>query len=220
MDEDRKVRFSVAPILFAASLLVGALLDQQERHVLDQFLNELDLSKSIGLIAGGGALVFAAGYAIGTCTQFLMRLIFQFRPRSWGKSRFHEVALSDDSFGLIWERIGAPPKPDRSQELFAGAVFDHGVLRKDWEGVHRWLFRRWNGFNTATNSISALILSLLIGWWIIGIPWSLTWGLSVLISVFILGTVAFWSWHDTMNMVGFMASLKKEPAAADNNDST
>jgi hypothetical protein len=215
MDEDRKIRFLVAPILFVASLLVGALLDQNARHALDELLNKLDLSKSIGLIIGGGALVFAAGYAIGTFTQFVLRLIFRFRPHSWGKSRFHEVALSDKSLEQVWGLIGAPPgKPERyrSQELFAGVAFDHGFLRKDWEGVHQWLFRRWNGFNIAANSISALVLSLLVGPWI-GVPREPTWVLSVAAFGLILLCMAILAWRDTMHMLEFMARLAVDKAS-------
>jgi hypothetical protein len=210
MDEDRKIRFLVAPILFVASLLLGALSDQGARDFIVRALEDPNWSKSIGIIAGGGVVVFAAGYIIGTCTQFLLRLIFWCRPRRWGRSRFHEVALSEDSFGRIWDRMGAPGKPDRSQELSAGAAFDYDVLRKSHEGVHRWLFRRWNGFNTAANSISALVLSFLAGPFI-GVTLGRTWCLSVLIFAVVLGFVMVWAWRDTMNMVGFMASLEEKP---------
>jgi hypothetical protein len=192
--------------LFVASLFVGALLDQNARHVLDELLNKLDLSKSIGLIAGGGAFVFAAGYAIGTFTQFVLRVLFWFRPRHWG--RFHEVALPEDSFLQIRKRLGLPPgAPDRSQDLFAGAVFDFDVLRKGHKGVHQWLFRRWNAFNIAANSISALALSFLAGH-LTGIPWSLTWCLSVLTFAAVLFFVAVLAWLDTMRMMRFMVSLE------------
>jgi hypothetical protein len=207
MDEDRKIRFLVAPILFIASLLLGALSDDPTFLALQK----LDWSKLIGIVAAGGVVVFAAGYVFGTCAQFLLRLIFWFRPHSWGRSRFHEVAFSDDSFGRVWDWMGAPGKPDRSQELSAGAAFDYAVLRKDYDGVHGWLFRRWNGFNTAANSILALALSFLAGPFI-GIPLAPTWCVPVLIFVGALICVMVWAWRDTMRMVAFMVSLEKKPA--------
>lgn len=210
MDEDRKIRLLVAPILFIASLLLGgALSGQPASHFID--LKDQDWSKLIGIIAAGGVAVFAAGYGIGTCTQFVLRLIFRFRPHSWGKSRSHEVALDDDSFKRVWDLIGAPGEPDPSLELYAGAAFDFGVLKKHREGVHEWLFRRWNAFNMAANSVWPLILSLPIGHWAIEIPWSLMWCLPVLILAVALSFMAVWAWNDAMKMAGFMASLKSTP---------
>jgi hypothetical protein len=214
MDEERRIRFLVSPALFVASLLIGALSDptgEARKSIVEYILGKSEWSKSlVDLAAAGGVVVFAGGYVFGTITVFILRLVFWFRslfrPRHW--SRFHEVALSDASFKQVWERLGAPGKePVRLQELSAGAAFDFDVLRKDHEGVHRWLFRRWNGFNIAANSISALALSFLAGHFI-GIPLSLTWCLSVGIFGVFLGFVMFWAWNDTMDMLGFMASLE------------
>jgi hypothetical protein len=229
MDEERRIRFLVAPALFVASLLIGALSDPTAAARLWEILRAPDWSKSlVELVAGGGVVVFAGGYVFGTITVFFLRLMFWFRSlfwsRHWGRcpwGRFHEVVLSDDSFQQVWERLGAPgKKPDRSKELSAGevskelcagAAFDFDVLRKDHEGVHRWLFRRWNGFNIAAHSITALTLSFPAGGFI-GIPLSLTWGLTVGIFEVFLWFVMLWAWNDTMDMLEFMASLEaKEP---------
>jgi hypothetical protein len=208
MDEDRRIRFLVAPMLFIASLLWGAMSDERARDfIIKQVLEKPDLSKSIELIAGGGVVVFAAGYIIGTFSYCTLRLIFLLRPVRWGKSRFHEVALSHDSFGQVWDLLGAPGKPVRSQELYAGAAFDFDVLRKSHEGVHRWLFRRWNAFNIAANSLCALTFSFLIGPFF-GVPWGLTWFLPVIFFAVILVPMMFWAWRDAMKMLSFMASLE------------
>jgi hypothetical protein len=212
MDEDRKIRFQVAPILFIASLLLGALSDQGARAWILRVLENPDGgAKLIGIVAGGGVVVFAGGYIIGTCTQFLLRVIFWCKSLLVGGSRFHEVALSEESLRRVWERIDAPPaKQPRLQELSAGAAFDYDVLRKDHEGVHGWLFRRWNGFNTAANSIMALALSFLAGPFI-EIPLWPTWWVSVLIFMGALSCVMVWAWRDTMRMLDFMVSLEKKP---------
>ena len=152
MDEERRIRFLVAPALFVASLLIGALSDPTATARLWEIIKAPDLSKSlIEVAAGGGVVVFAGGYVFGTITVFILRLVFLlfrhldrfklFKPPHSGS--FHEVVLSDESFLQVWKRLGAPgEEPDRLKELSAGAVFDFDVLRKDHEGVHRWLLRQ------------------------------------------------------------------------------
>jgi hypothetical protein len=226
MDEVRMIRFLVPAILFFASLLMGALLDHQSHEFVVHVIESSDWSKSLGLIAGGGALVLAAGYVIGTFSWFSLRLIFCLRPSRWGKSGFHEVAFSEDSFVQVWDKVTAPPAPlsklaappDRSQELSAGAAFDYGVLRERRPGIHEWLLRRWNGFNTAANSLWALVLSFPIGCLVIGIPWNWMWFLCVLIFAEVLVFIMYWSWHDTIKMVSFMASLENTPRLVDIKD--
>jgi hypothetical protein len=207
MDEDRRIRFLVSPILFVASLLLGALLDQTARDfIVRTILNErFDWPKLlIGFLAGGGIVVFALGYVIGTLTYFSLRLIFLCRPQHWG--RFHEVALSDDAFCRVWKQLGVFGTADRRQELSAGVAFDHSVLRKSHEGVHRWLVRRWNAFSIATTSFCGLILSLPFGY-LIGIPLThIWWCAPVGVFAFVLFFVMIWSWRDTMRMVDFMTT--------------
>jgi hypothetical protein len=213
MDEDRRIRFLVAPTLFIASLLLGALSFDAARDFIVQSLKSSDGSKLIGLIAGGGLVIFAVGYIIGTCAHFLLRLAFLYRPQRWGKSRCHEVTLSDEAFAQIWKKLGASGQPDRGQELFAGVAFDHDILRESHLGVHRWIFRRWNAFNIAATSFCGLLLSFPFGH-LVGIPLTYVWCLPVAIFEVMLIFVMVWSWQDTMNMLGFMASLpskKEEP---------
>jgi hypothetical protein len=207
VDEDRRIRFLVAPTLFVASLLWGAISDQTARDLIYQVLKTLDWSKLIGLLAGGGIVVFAAGYIFGTIGYFFLRLLFRFRPKKWGKSRFHEVAFSEDSFKKVWKRFNPSETPDRQQELSAGVAFDHGLLRGDYEGIHRWLFRRWNAFSIAITSFCALVLSVPFGLTIVNIPFNYTWGIPVAVFASILLVMAYWAWNDTMNMLDFMAGL-------------
>jgi hypothetical protein len=247
MDEERRIRFLVSPALFVASLLIGALSDPtgEGRHFIAGILTDGEWSKSlVGLVAGGGVVVFAGGYVFGTITVFFLRLPFLLFGRGAAKpreklgevkqtfpgrlehaaltfldgldermgGRSHEVAFDRVSRPKILERLHVSPKDpgdagdpnDASQDLYVGAAFDFDILLNHHKGVHQWLFRRWNGFNIAANSISALALSLPAGH-LIGIPWSLTWYLSVGIFVVFLWFVMFWAWNDTMNMLSFMA---------------
>jgi hypothetical protein len=179
MDQDRTIRFLVAPILFVASLLWGAWSDETMRRYLTE-INKFDWSKLIGIIASGSVVVFAAGYVVGTWSYFVLRLVFRFRPRCCGESRFHEAAMSDATLDRVWSTLGANPEASkverRRQELFVGAAFDCAVLRKDHKGVHKWLFRRWNGFNIAVTSLWALYLSLPFGLLVVEIRWTNQWG--------------------------------------------
>jgi len=215
MDEVRKIRLLIAPILFVASLLWGAWLDPTVRHCLVGFLEKLDWSK---LIAGGSVVVLTAGYVIGTVTVVLLRLLF--------RSRFHEVAMSDTAFKQVLfildatEKVNleATEKVTRSEELFVGVAFDHGILQEKHKGIHEWLFRRWSAFTIAANSACGLVLSLLFGYLVLKIQWTLTWltwGVPVVIFAFILLIVAYFQRSDTMKMLNFMAGLLCEKKEAE-----
>jgi len=81
-------------------------------------------------------------YVIGTITYVVLRLFF--RPLHGRGYRFHEVALSKGAFQAIWDKLGAPGEADREWELFAGVAFDHGLVRKNYEGIHEWgAMRDW-----------------------------------------------------------------------------
>lgn len=211
MDDDRRVRFLVAPTLFVASLLVGVRFDDKAReyvwYIYSQTSAQSGWINLIGVVAGGGLLVFVGGYIIGTFTYFVVRCWFRYTTYL-GESRFHEVALTSESFGQVWRTLGAPSiEPDRRQELFAGVAFDHGILRERRNGIHLWLFRRWNAFNIAATSVCGLGLSLLFGHVFFGISFSWQWLLLVGVFAVVLVFVIWWAWHDTMGMLDFMAGL-------------
>ena len=130
MDEDRRIRFLVAPTLFVASLLWGAWSDHAWRDFMVATLKDHEWPKLIAAIAGGGLLVFVAGYVIGTWTYFVLRLFFRYRPQCWGKSRFHEVAMSCVAFKRVWGKVGYG-NSNRSQGLFAGVSLTGSTMRSD-----------------------------------------------------------------------------------------
>jgi len=218
MDEERKIRFLVAPILFVASVLWGAWWDHSARELMEQVLTDHtdhpDWSKVISLIAGGGFAVFVAGYVIGTLTTFFLGALFQIGHRvGFTKSQFQDISMSDGAFDIVWKRLEAPKEWARSQELFAGAAFAYDVLLKDHAGVHQWMFRRLTAFNIAATSICGLLLSFLFGHCVVGITWTLAWCFPVVVFAFILGVTAWVAWHDAMDMFDFMISLESAKEA-------
>jgi hypothetical protein len=96
MDEDRRIRFLIPPLLFVASLLLGAFVDQSTRDLI------------VKVFAGGGIVVVVVGYLIGTFTYFILRLVFYIKASVFKGPRFHESALSDEAFCMLWKRLDAP----------------------------------------------------------------------------------------------------------------
>jgi len=216
MDEDRRIRMLVAPILFVASLLWGDWFTSSALILPKLKVN--DLQAAFNVIAGGGVVVFTAGYVIGTMTHFILRLSFWWAPACCVKSRYYEAAVSDETLQSIWGQLGASGNFDRRLELSAVASFDHGLVREKYEGIHRWLLRRWNAFSIAATSSLGLALSLIFGA-AIGIPWDRRWWLPVAAFAALLIPVMVWNWRDTMRMIDFAASLplnkpKAPPKAA------
>ena len=123
MDEARTIRFYVAPVLFLMSLIWGAWFDPTTQHVILDHLQVDKLPNLIGLAAGGGFVVFAFGYIIGTLTYAVLRLFFRIKAWCCGRSRYHEAGLLSH-LGNVWPRTGHPGAIDPQQELSAVIVFD------------------------------------------------------------------------------------------------
>jgi hypothetical protein len=210
MDEKRRFRFLVAPILFFASLTWGAWLDPDWRSYLEQGVQGLPsqpIAGAVVTLAGGGIALFASGFVIGTLTYCVLRgalVLFPF----WNSSAQHEVRLPKDTSECLWNKLHVPGQFKESEELYLGVTFDHGFLSERHKGVHEWLMRRWGAFALNCTSVTALILSLLIGC-IAGIRISPAWGFPVIISTIAFATAAIWSWQDTMGMLSFQVKLYK-----------
>ncbi|HUC61437.1 MAG TPA: hypothetical protein VMF53_05735 [Alphaproteobacteria bacterium] len=205
MDDDRRIRFLISPMIFFASLVWGAWCDPVARCWLIDMAKNPSWTSIIGaVVAGGGILVFAFGYIFGTVLYALLRVGFLFRSIiSRDMSRYHEVALSRSTLdGLAWA-LHLPNKLERSYELCAGVVFDHAILRAKQPGIHRWLFRRWNAFSVAGTSLVALVLSFFFGL-ALGISFTMTWLLPLAVFAITLLYVTCLAWCDTMKMMKFM----------------
>jgi hypothetical protein len=217
MDEDRRTRFLVAPLLFFTSLAWGLVRDPA-RSLADVFPGPgPDLTKVsdwIALLAGGGIIVFALGFVIGTSTYVLLRLAFVLKACVWDGSGCHEISLSKETLTQIWPKVRAPDAANRAHEFFAGVTFDQDILRSKHEGVHRWLMRRWNAFSVAVTSVMGLMLSLIIGA-IMRIRLSVEWWVPVAIVCAVLCVSATLAWRDTMGMLSFQAARESPPRGDD-----
>lgn len=210
MDDERRIRFLVAPVLFLASLALGVVLDQGWRSYViagvQQLLDEPILGLIVAFVSGGIA-VFASGLVIGTITHIILRGLFALLACLRGRgARQHEIVLSEDALKNISEKLGVSESAPYVEQLFIGVTFDHDILQKNREGVHNWLKRRWNAFNVNCSSITALILSLILGW-SVGIPLSAIWYITVIVAALMFLVTANWAWRDTMGMLTFQASL-------------
>ncbi|HLK83821.1 MAG TPA: hypothetical protein VKT99_20335 [Xanthobacteraceae bacterium] len=209
MDEDRKIRFLVPPTLFLVSLLWGAWFDSAKHDWVVNHVFQPDWPKLIGLVAGGSLVVFVGGYIIGTLTHFILRKCSIVCGHS-----SHEVVLNEEALTRVLQVLHADSAQNererRRQELFAGVMFDHGILRERYEGIHKWLFRRWTGFNIAAASVTALILSLAFGTYVFHITITFQWCIPVVGFAILLAFVGRWAWRDTMQMLEFMARLLRD----------
>jgi hypothetical protein len=214
MDEDRRIRFLVAPVLFLACLAWGAWLDPERPEIFSVWPK--DASALLGLLAGGGVVVFAGGYILGTWNQFVLTIVFRVRHYfGWTRSQFHEVSMSDDALSRAVARLNpSVPRDLRIDELYIGAAFDFDIIKTQRPGIHDWMFRRWNAFNIGTSSIWGIYLALPFGI-CLGIHLTHVWVASTMVFVIIVACVARWAWLDTMNMLEFVISLpdksNKEP---------
>jgi len=112
-----------------------------------------------------------------------------------------------------------PIRIDNQQELSAVVVFDFGIIRGKYEGVHQWLARRWNAFSIGMTSAVGLLLSFAIGPWVFSISLERKWWAPVGFLVLVCVYVACCAWRDGRRMVYFMAQMPNAlltPNAADN----
>jgi hypothetical protein len=189
------------------SLVWGAWFDTNQRQIIIEHLKVDQLSSLIGLAAGGGFVVFAFGYIIGTFTYAILSVFFYLKALSCGGSQYHEAAFSCSDLKTIWQRTGHLGKVDRKQELSAVAVFDFGRIREKHEGVHQWLMRRYTAFIIGSTSVTGLFFSFVIGNRVLEIPWKPEWYVPVLFLIAACAYVAWCAWKDGRRMGAFLAQM-------------
>src|SRR4051812_13062800 len=100
MDQDRQIRFLIAPFFLYASLTWWAYLDPELSHVL-LTLKPGDLKDLLSIAAAAGAATIPVGYSIGGLGIALLKSIFYTRSRLRGHRQTYEASLSDDAFQVI-----------------------------------------------------------------------------------------------------------------------
>lgn len=207
MDEDRKIRFLVSPVVFLVSFLWGLALDpiRSVKNVLPvEITLPTDWPGLVALAAAGGSGVFALGVAIGTITYVSLRgAFFFFRFR---KGRSHEIALSPSSLTAAWKHLGGEGDARAADEVFVGVSLDHGLVQACHEGIHKWIRRRWNAFSIAATSITAIVLSLVAGIFC-KIALSPAWVVPALFMIVVFSLSATWAWRDSMAMLSLMTRV-------------
>jgi|SRR5690606_20028636 len=207
MDEDRKIRFLVSPMVFLVSFLWGLVLDPEKSlaNILPIAITLPDgWPGLLALAAAGGSGAFTLGVAIGTITFVALRIASScIRPRFGGS---HEIAMSCDTREKAWHILGGKGPSDPRKEVFIGVSLDHGIVQARHEGIHKWIRRRWNAFSIAATSITAILLSIFAAW-CAGVSLSTGWIAPALfmIAVFILS--ARWAWKDSMSMLSLMTEI-------------
>jgi hypothetical protein len=213
MDEIRRLRFQIAPLLFLVSLGWGIWFDDStwERIAASPIIGHVDkgLGPAITFIAGGGIVLFALGLVIGTVSYVGLRIfvLIVFRLCLWRVGFItHECFVRVETLRQMREKLEVPGEFDRRRAFFAAVSFDHGIIQSNNPGVYHWMVRRWNAFSIAVTSVTGLGLSLVVGKFF-GIHVSNEWicPLVGLLVLFFLN--AIFAWYDTMSMLAFQATI-------------
>ena len=200
MNEPRNLRFLIPPFFFFFwALLAGYFADVDFKAQLDEFsTNEL-----LAITAVIGATSLPIGYLLTSISILFLKAIARFFG---SHSHTYEAHLSDKAFKTIWRGIKASRTPNRDFELYAVATYDHSVLRKE---VHEWIQRRWNSFNIAAHSCTAILLSQATVL-LLGVRYTCGFAICSLLMLVVLGSNAYVAWRHVMKMIEFQASLKQK----------
>jgi hypothetical protein len=175
-----------------------------------------DLKSVIALFGLLGVSVLPVGYAIGVITLRCLGLLATLGK--WVKvlkfpQGLYDVPFSDDAMIKAKTRIGILADYKKDSKLCIAAVFDHALLAPP---IHQWLFRRWTTFNICAQCVTALLMSLVIGWTLC-VP--RTWGRegTIIGMIVVLGWQSWQSWHETHDMFDLVvhteAAFRKQPNA-------
>jgi hypothetical protein len=201
MDQDRVIRFAIPPFFFFASLLWGAYLGGRD---LGFILNPEVNKEIVGILSLAAAALLPIGFMISALSINGMRFIFWCR----GKPTY-EAVLDQETLSRLWKRLQLPGKADEKKTLYVAATFDHECLQ---EGVHLWLFRRWQSMNLALHSSVALVLAHLFAR-VFQVPQTWFWGISTVFLVVLFGFNCWKAWSEVMEMLRFQAQRTIPEAA-------
>jgi hypothetical protein len=211
MDKERQLRLLIPPFFVVASLLWGA-------HVAglwypyfhsacvheDASLNSIKLWLSlVGLI---GVTTLPAGYLIGMVTIGFLRSVGKLFPLK----RYDLTVRNDGTIDLIWKHLRMSRTPDL--DFYAATFFDHAFVQNR---IHEWQVRRWTAFNISTQSVTALVLSILLGHALGLYLKMLWWSIPVCLLIALLIVHSWVTWLESARMFHFAAiapaALRRKP---------
>lgn len=153
MDNERQIRFLYPPLLVVLYFLLGWLSDCQGRQELECLVKELtELGALYGLFASG-SVILVVGFVLGTVTYLLLRLFARVLD-----SETHEIPCDTEMREAIWRATGSDTGLPKNDYLLMAGVWIDFVHCKD--GVHEWIVRRWNAFNTSANIVVGVVIVL------------------------------------------------------------
>jgi hypothetical protein len=202
MDQDRQVRFAIPPFFLLASLLWGAYVGECDLSPILQPENAREL---LGVLAAAAVSIVPAGFLIGTISVNVLRILFALSGRSY------EAVLDEATLKRIWKQLKSNMTAERARKdqrwtLYAAATFDHELLPP---GIHTWLLRRWNSFNVAVHSITAMLLAHVAAY-VFGIPQTCYWWSSTAVMSVLLVMTAVAAWRHTMWMIEFQSHRRHD----------
>jgi hypothetical protein len=206
MDQTRQIRFLIPPFILYGSLLWGLYCSDPTHQ---GWWSLIENSETIlPYLSIAAASVLPLGFVIGTISILVLKGGFAFSNHTY------ETCVSIKCLGQMTGQVGkhwdeeAFKKLSRCEkklvEHLTEVTFNHGVLKKEWPGVHTWLVRRWNAFNVSAHSICALAVALIAGR-VLGLCLSWQWWWPSIVigaALFLTGREA---WRETMAMIAFLA---------------
>lgn len=200
MDEGRNVRFLIPPFFFLLSVFLAAHFSDVDVIAM---LQPLTPQQILAVATGIGAATIPMGYLLTSISILLLNGLARFCG-----ARYYEAHLSSEEvLNLVSKEIKAAKPVDRTLELYAVATYDHAILPKQ---VHQWIQRRWNAFNIAAHSCTAIVLAQPAVLLVPKIHYTVSFAFSGAGMFAVLGINGYVAWRQVMRMIEFQTSLQKK----------
>jgi len=191
MYEPRNIRFLIPPFFFFLSSMTAGYFSGVDFAAQ---LQPLKAGQILAIAAAIGAATLPVGYLLTSISIPFLHVLARLC-----KARTYETHLSDDAFERVWKAIHTDSTSDRKLELYAVATYDHSLLPRE---IHKWIQRRWNSFNIAAHSCTAILLSQAI-MLLPGVHFTAYWGLISVGLLAILSANGYAAWRQVMRMLEF-----------------
>ncbi len=202
MDAERQIRWLIAPFFFYCNLILGAWLSD---CCFVQRILCMEAETTTAVIALGIAMTLPLGYFLGSVSIVILKGLFWLCNLGKNNPNRYDACFEMETWTKIEEKLHITNSSvTKKNSLFAAASFDHGTIV---EGVHKWIARRWNAFNTAMNCAVAIIASFISIPLFDSICFSWSWLITCILTLWVLGCLAFVAWKETMGMIEFQTKI-------------